>query len=306
MKKEISFIKEEINCPICNINQPKKLGIRGNREYFGADMNIEPHIFTNVVQCAVCNFIYTNPMIRGLESIDREHYNNPEKYQATQDSPSIMFQKRLSFIAKYKNYGRLLDVGAGKGEFLYEAAKNGWEAVGIEPSPNFCQFVREQYNLNIYEGFLGQISEIQKKYFDVVTLNHVLEHVEQPVALLKMITEYLADDGLLFVEVPNTDSYLLRITDLYFKLKGLDWSSRLSPLHPPYHRYGFTQKSLSYILKKCNYQLIEMKTFSGKDRGYQKKENGLMLEAFLRNTASKFVHFLGNRELLCVIAKPIK
>ncbi|MEK6715223.1 MAG: class I SAM-dependent methyltransferase [Candidatus Omnitrophota bacterium] len=303
--KNKSWSKENINCPICGASQSRKLGIRGNREYFGADQSAEPHIFTDVVQCIICDFIYTNPMIRGLEFIDKEHYNNSEKYQATQDNPSIMFQKRLSFIAKYKKYGCLLDVGAGKGEFLWEARKNGWEAIGVEPSPNLCQFAREHYKLTIYEGFLGQVLDIPKSYFDIVAINHVLEHVDRPYELLKLIAEYLADNGLVFIEVPNADSYFLRIIDFYFKMKGLNWSSRLSPLHPPYHKYGFTEKSLTYLLKQCNYQIIELKTFSGRDRGYQKK-NDSIVGAFLPDIISMLINFLGNKELLCVIAKPIK
>src|SRR3989338_18075 len=307
MKKEISFIKEEVHCPICFSNKPRKLGIRGNREYFGADINIEQHIVTNVVQCMICDFIYTNPMIKGLEFLEKNYYNSSDEYSTVEGhSPAKMFQKRLSFFEKYKNCGRLLDVGAGKGEFLFEAKKNNWDAVGIEHSPIFCEFAKENYKVNVFNGFLGHNYSIKQYSFDIVTMNHVLEHVDRPHNLLKLTSNYLNKDGLIFIEVPNAASYFLRIVDFYFKLKGLNWSSRLSPLHPPYHKYGFTKKSLSYLLKKCNYQIIEIKTFSGRGRGYQKKKNDIMIEAFFRNTISTLANFIGNRELLCVVAKPIR
>jgi SAM-dependent methyltransferase len=306
-KKDFSWTKREIICPVCSANKFKKLGIRGNREYFGADPNTEPHAFTDVVRCTVCDHIYTNPVIEGLEYLEKNHYNDPIGYQATQSSsdPSEMFRERLSFISRYKGGGHLLDIGAGKGEFLYEAGRNKWEAIGVEPSPNFCEFAREHYNSKIYEGFLSEVSAIQKSYFEVVTLNHVLEHIDHPDEILKLVSEYLVEDGLLFIEVPNADSYLLKIIDFYFKIKGLDWSARLSPLHPPYHKYGFTRKSIVYLLKRCNYKIIALKTFSGRDRGYQKKQ-GSKVEVFLRAVASAVVNFIGNRELLCVLAKPAK
>jgi SAM-dependent methyltransferase len=196
-----------------------------------------------------------------------------------------------------------LDVGSGKGEFLYEAVKDNWEAVGIEPSEEFCEFAQTKYKVKAFHGSLDQSNEIQKSYFDVVSMNHVLEHVGRPHELLKLISCYLVEDGLIFIEVPNADSYFLRIIDIYFKLKKLNWSSRLSPLHPPYHKYGYTKQSLKYLLDKCGYKVVAVKTFFGKDRGYKKKRKGSIVEALLRDLVSTVVNFLGNRELLCVIAK---
>lgn len=304
--KGLSWSEEYTNCPLCGGNKSKRLGIRGNKEYFGAVLKLgEPHIVTNIERCVACDFIYINPMLYGLELGEKELYNSPLKYQATQCNIVSMFQKRLSFIANYKKYGRLLDIGAGNGEFLYEARNNGWEAVGIEPSPEFCRFAKEHYNVKIQEGFLGQALNIKKSYFDMITLNHVLEHVEKPYELLKLIKEYLVNDGLLFIEVPNADSYLLRIIDIYFRLKGLRWSSRLSPMHPPYHKYGFTIKSILYLLKKADYQLVDIKTFPGSERGHQKEYNGLKIVTILQHFVIRGVSFMGNRELICVIAKPI-
>ncbi len=298
--------KENIDCPICNSNKTRNLGIRGNREYFGADTTKENHIFTNVVQCMTCDFIYTNPMIRGLESLENDHYNNPDEYSAVEeDNPTKMFRKRLTFLTKYKKTGRVLDVGSGKGEFLFEAVKGNWEAVGIEPSEEFCEFAQKKYKVKMFHGSLEENNEIEKSYFDVVTMNHVLEHVERPQELLNLISCYLAEGGMIFIEVPNADSYFLRIIDIYFKFKKLNWSSRLSPLHPPFHKYGYTKQSIKYLLDKCGYKVVAIKTFIGKDRGYKKKKEGSIIEALLRDLVSTVINLLGNRELLCVIAKPI-
>lgn len=124
--KEGSWYKKEVSCPLCESGKYKVLGIRGNREYFGADPDTNPHIYTNVVQCAVCDFIFTNPMIFGVEHLEQMHYNNPEKYQKD-DTGSVraMFERRLSYISNFKKGGKLLDIGAGKGDFLNVAKKEG-------------------------------------------------------------------------------------------------------------------------------------------------------------------------------------
>jgi SAM-dependent methyltransferase len=304
MIKIIDWHKKYIPCPLCKVNDNLVLGIRGNREYFGADHKTEPHIFTNVVQCKGCGFIYTNPMIFGIEHLERSHYNDPEKYQRDEEGKiSKMFKERLKYISQFKKGKTLLDIGAGKGEFLYEALNGGWEVNGIEPSPEFCRFAKEKFGLKIINGVLGENDGFENQKFDLVTLNHVLEHVDDPLNLLKLILKYLNKDGILFIEVPNCGTLLLKIADLYFKLRGLSWSSRLSPLHPPFHKYGYTKKSLRFALEKVGYKVINIYTYSGSDRGYRKMKG---ISVFLRDLTSKIINLFGNRELLCVVAKPIE
>jgi len=205
-----------------------------------------------------------------------------------------------------KNKGILLDVGAGKGEFLAQAIKEGWEVQGVEPSPNFCAYVRDRFHIEVHAGYLGDSLPIPEHGFDVITLNHVLEHVDQPHSLLNLLPRYLKNDGVVFMEVPNCDSYFLRVADLYFRVKGLHWSSRLSPFHPPFHRFGFTARSLKFLLQRCNYEVLHIATFSGRDRGFLCKKSRWNPEVMLRDLASRSFQFLENRELLAVIATPIR
>lgn len=292
----------ERTCPVCNSEQARIIGIRGNREYTGANPATEPHIFTNVVQCNTCGMIYTNPEIRGLEYLEEDHYNDPDNYMKEMgEGIHQMFATRIRMIRQYIHPGQhtLLDIGAGKGEFLKEAANAGFDATGIEPSDRFCEFGRNQLGVNMVQGLLGQVEAIKGRQFDVVTMNHVLEHVEHPVELLHLIREYLTGKGVLFIEVPNCDSYLARLADLFFRMKGLKWSSRLSPLHPPFHKFGYTKKSLRYLLKSCGYKSVVCKTFSGKDRSSFAKRNWKYKAASL---FSDLFNLFGNRELLCIIA----
>lgn len=294
---------ETVDCPLCGSPRFRKLGIRGNREHFGADPDAEPHVVTDVARCRECDFIYTNPMIRGLEHLEADHYADPARYEAASEGdPARMFAARLDLVARHKEPGRLLDVGCGKGEFLAEARKRGWAVSGVEPSEGLCAYARSAYSLDVRHGTLDQVRPAEPGSLDAVTLNHVLEHVDRPQALLSAIRPLLKPDGILFVEVPNCDSYLLRAADLYFRLKGLAWSSRLSPLHPPFHRFGYTEASLRFALEKAGFVTAAVETFSGRGRGYG--GNHRSPAAFLRGAASAAFDLLGNRELLAAVARP--
>jgi SAM-dependent methyltransferase len=299
----IDFKLVATRCPLCHADHYRDMGVRGNREYYEADPSTTPHVYTHVVQCKTCDFIYTNPIIKGAEQLENLYYSSPEAYQAD-DLLRVesMFKNRLDFISGYTSSFplSLLDIGAGKGEFLAEALKRGWQVEGVEPSLKFCEYAKSNYNILIHHGYIGDNVKLSDK-FSIVTLNHVLEHIDQPESFLKHLQSYLTKDGILYIEVPNTDSWLLRMADLVFRMKGKNWSSRLSPMHPPFHKYGYTKKSMRYLIKKCGYELVKIKTFNGKDRGYKYSKRSLSI--ILRDAMSMLNDLLGNRELLAVIVK---
>ncbi|PCH99131.1 MAG: hypothetical protein COB85_00655 [Bacteroidetes bacterium] len=301
----MSWIKVSANCLLCGENNFKMLGVRGTREYTGADPSGEPHITTNVVRCRNCDFVYINPEIKGVEQFEREYYNNPDNYHAVNDGDaSKLYSKRLKLISKFKKSGNLLDVGSGKGEFLNVAIKAGWSASGIEPSQAFCEYAEQTYKVSTVQGYIDEIKTIPRFDFDVITLHHVLEHMHSPAAQLLAISNYLKPDGILFIEVPNVNSYFLRVIDLFFRLKGLNWSSRLSPLHPPYHKFGYNKKSLMFLLNRCNYETLVVTTLSGRERGHKTySDKSFNLVSLLRDLTSSILNLVGNGEMLCIIAK---
>lgn len=296
--------KEKADCLLCGKSDAVILGIRGNREYRGADLSLEPHLFTNVVRCKNCDFIYTNPEIKGVEFLEREHYNNPEEYQADNSNQVVeMFEHRVNYLRKFKDKGNLLDVGAGKGEFVFVAERNGFNAIGIEPSQRFCEFAEKTYNVKVYQGFLADCEELKTKKFDVITLHHVLEHIENPSELLLQISKYLQSDGIIYIEVPNTDSIAVKLIDFYFRLQGKNWSCRLSPLHPPFHKYGYTPKSLEYLLKKCEFKIKRMETFSLLSRSSKNFIAGKGAAGLIKNLGINFLDAFGNRDMLTFVVK---
>ncbi|MBI5145297.1 MAG: class I SAM-dependent methyltransferase [Candidatus Omnitrophica bacterium] len=262
-----------ITCKVCGCNTTKFLGIRGNLEYNDAPLlsSEDEHIVTNIVRCRNCGFVYTNPYIVIPEDVTLGFYNEPEKYRASvcEEDPLRIFTRNLNIIERVTGKrGRILDIGSGKGEFLALAKKRGWEAFGVEPAQNFAHYAADKYNLDIQNVTLEE-ANFPYDYFDVVTLNMVLEHIENPHELLVRIKKVLKNGGLLFIEVPNMDSLLLQAINIYYRLKGKNWSAHLSPLHYPYHCYGYNTSSLKLLCELNGFNAIRFFIFSIGLRGFR-------------------------------------
>lgn len=130
---------------------------------------------------------------------------------------------------------RLLDVGCGAGWFLHIAKNLGAVEQGIEPSGHAAKVAQER-GLRVYHGTLEAYvaNEAGQLEFDIITANHVLEHVPEPVETPQFMKEMLAPGGFIWIAVPNAGYPICRA------LKGRWHSSDL-----PYHLMQFTPKSIA-------------------------------------------------------------
>ncbi len=97
---------------------------------------------------------------------------------------------------------QVLDVGASSGEFTYVMQRAGFAARGIEPNLGYADFARRTYGAAVESGSLDAAA-VSPASLDLVTLNHVLEHLADPWEALRLVHGWLKTDGLLFLEVPN-------------------------------------------------------------------------------------------------------
>jgi len=66
-------------CPLCGSPRSVRMGIRGTREYFGADPQANPHLVADVLRCGACDFIYANPMHERMLALEQAYYDDPER-----------------------------------------------------------------------------------------------------------------------------------------------------------------------------------------------------------------------------------
>ena len=124
---------------------------------------------------------------------------------------------RLAFLRRHGGLSagaRLLDIGAGGGEFVYLAGRAGFRAQGIEPNVGYSEYAKTEYGVDIRTMPVDDLTEASA---DLVTLFHVLEHIAEPLAVMAKIHGVLSDDGRLLVEVPNILQRDASPHNIYFK-----------------------------------------------------------------------------------------
>jgi SAM-dependent methyltransferase len=136
--------------------------------------------------------------------------------------------------------GRLLDAGAGRGRFVLAAAAAGYDASGIEPSRRGVEAACE-IGADVQRASIEEV-QISPGSLDVVTLWHVLEHLEDPAGALDRIASWLRPGGLVLLGVPNLNSVQSRLGTRY-------WYH----LDIPRHRVHFTPAGVAALLERAGF-----------------------------------------------------
>jgi SAM-dependent methyltransferase len=164
--------------------------------------------------CTDCGLICNSPIPTDaeVEAFYRDAYRLEYKGAAVPSRRQIVrnFKRVLSFFQRnaqlFANARTCLDVGAGSGEFMYFAKSLGMEAKGIEPNKGYAAYARESLDLDVDTASI-QDTDYPERGADLIRLNHVLEHLNRPVESLKALSRWLANDGLIYIEVPNIERY---------------------------------------------------------------------------------------------------
>ncbi|MFY9555303.1 MAG: methyltransferase domain-containing protein [Blastocatellia bacterium] len=247
----------EQTCPLCPTGRTRLLGRRG-----GSAHRLGIGVVSFIYQCRGCGLIFPNPM--PIPRQMAEHYGDADKYfiEHSLKGKLSAYDETLSTIEELgAKTGRLLDVGAGRGEMVRAARMRGWEAVGLEPSPNFAHFARQYSGGEVVEATLEDRT-FEEDSFDVVTLGAVLEHVFNPTELLTEINRILRPGGMLWLDVPNEAGAFYKLGNAYQRFHRRDWVVNLSPTFPPYHVFGFTPRALRRLLKITGFGVVRLKTYA--------------------------------------------
>lgn len=240
------------HCELCG--QENFIQIHDNDRY---NMGIQTVICTN------CSFIYSNP--RPTESSMIEFYStNYRDYYSGVMHPEQHYKEHLpdylrakSLVQYYKKNVqplpvfstlKALDIGSHTGLLLYHLG-NGYlnaDLYGIEPKKEFADFTAKKTGAHV---LAGDWAVFEKQYqhlmgqFDLITLNHVLEHLYDPIEKLKSIRTFLKPEGVLIIEVPDALSNR--------------WDDPIEMFHIAHHQH-FTSQTLKQCLQASGFKLIRM------------------------------------------------
>jgi 2-polyprenyl-3-methyl-5-hydroxy-6-metoxy-1,4-benzoquinol methylase len=136
--------------------------------------------------------------------------------------------------------GRVLDIGFGDGGFLDNARMLGWQVVGTDFDEKAVRNARERG----IDARLGTVDVVDGQ-FDVITMSHVIEHLHDPVAVLRACYDLLAPGGTLWIETPNAAAVgLNRLGDGWLALDA------------PRHLVMFNRRSLERSLRDSGFAAV--------------------------------------------------
>lgn len=158
--------------------------------------------------------------------------------------------KSFGWIEGPHNTGRLLDYGCGNGSFLNQMRKLGWEVSGIEFDERSAETAYKYFGIPV---ILEDSKEtiLQPNFHDAVTMNHVIEHLQNPLKTLQFCHETLCVGGQIVITTPNANSLAHRLYKQAWR--GLEF---------PRHLFVFTPKSLCLLVEKAGFDILSVKTLS--------------------------------------------
>ena len=253
---DISDFHELSLCPICSSPNRRKVGLRGDRPI--ADLPKRNSVSVSeltlgVWDCKDCRHIYVDPCPNEEALFELYEHESEEYFEHLHSTDLEDFLSLLN--SKTTQPGMLLDIGCGNGRLL--AAANGWTCVGVEPVASFAakasQFGKVYASVNDVSGT-----------FDVISIMAVLEHVVDPVLLLRKAFDLANPGALLIIEVPNGHRIEAWILDLLLRLSGRPWTIRTAPLQTPFHLAEFSKKSLVLAVQNLGWEIQEVSTLRGR------------------------------------------
>lgn len=193
-----------------------------------------------IEECKDCGF----KQVKDIASVTRFYEGlDDAAYDQGREQRALQARKILESILPYKTRGHLLDIGAASGILLQEAAKLGFAGEGIEPSIALAKRAMDA-GLKVHAGIFPHPAV--KGPYDVITLIDVLEHVTEPIQLLRDIAAHLKPDGVGALTTPDVQSPIARL------LGARWWHFRVA------HIGYFNRATLARALDEAGLQIIKI------------------------------------------------
>ncbi|MEN2486491.1 class I SAM-dependent methyltransferase [Flavobacterium sp. B11] len=179
-------------------------------------------------------------------------YYESEDYISHTDNKRSLFEKAYHFVknialknklnlinSQQSKKGKLLDIGAGTGDFLLTAKNDGWETIGVEPSDRAKNIAKEKGI-----SFVEETSTLESNSLDVITMWHVLEHVPNLELQIQELKRLLKPTGTLIIAVPNYKSFDAGHYETF-------WAAYDVPIH----FWHFSKKSIQLLFERVDMKL---------------------------------------------------
>lgn len=236
-------------CPICDDRgEPKELGkavlVHGTEH--------------GLVECGACRVIRFDPLptVDELQRFYAAPYYDFEREK--EEGKGMAFAHRLK---RWQKTGRFLDVGCATGFFINGIRSHSdWDVRGIEFGVSAARYAREELGLDVKLGDLPNAG-YPGGYFDYIHINNVLEHVLDPVGMLRECRRIIKPTGRLYLSVPNGYNDSRELLDFH-RLEGTPALSNKG------HIYFFRGRTLLGLFERSGFAVRSKKTY-GIKRGFR-------------------------------------
>jgi 2-polyprenyl-3-methyl-5-hydroxy-6-metoxy-1,4-benzoquinol methylase len=208
-------------------------------------------------QCQTCGLVSTYPLPE--EQVVEEHYSHKfiegnyrllqdyaEQYRSVYQTFTEVLSKTMKGQGGALTGTSILDIGCFTGEFLELLQAAGADVFGLELQAEAVAIANERLPGRVYKAdFFG--AEFPQREFDAITLMGVIEHVVDPVSIIKRTHQLLKSEGLIMLQTPNSGALLAR-------LLGKHWP----PYQPVEHIHLFSERSLQRLLIDTGFEDIHI------------------------------------------------
>ena len=227
------------NCPLCGADDFETVFVKAGF----------PH-----VKCSSCGLVYVNPVLNDEEY--KKLWSAEDSWESVLESAHQI--KMQSLEARYsmdiaglymekKDSYNICDVGCGPGTLLREAKKRGHYAFGIEPNRR-CHSLLEKEGID-YTGDFFPLKEKIEKRFDCIFLLNTLEHMPDPLEIVREAKKLMEPSGVIFISVPSFNALVNRI---------MHETAGVFAGHS--HIQFFTIDTLSRLFDKAGFEVLEYET----------------------------------------------
>lgn len=248
---------EKAQCPSCGADSPAGLVYRCPE---GIGYN----------RCRGCGILFASPrftedsMLRIYETqafADLEPYKNwsYEEWRKRGDRTYVTTVQKVELIKSFLPAGsRILDVGCAMGLLVLEANRQGMQAEGIEPSAMLSGIARDILKVPVASV---QVEEFHPTHlYDGIVIWDVIEHLYDPVRVLKKCCDLLVPGGIIFLQVPHTGGVSFRFKNLLYRLRLK--KAGFKHFGFPWHVYAFDRRSLTVMLEKTGFRPLRYEAWS--------------------------------------------
>jgi 2-polyprenyl-3-methyl-5-hydroxy-6-metoxy-1,4-benzoquinol methylase len=206
------------------------------------------------VTCRDCGTLYVNPvpssalLSQYYDGFQSMAYFHEEILARTLERRRQIFSDRADMLAPFVRPGaRLIEVGSSIGLFLEQALGRGWNITGVEINQALVERTRRELGANVVLGFIEHAELPQE--IDMAVMWEVLEHLAEPVAVLRKLASVMRTGGRLALTLPNLDG-------IEFTACG----SSHEMIEAPGHLNYFTPATIERLLQRTGFKVLALET----------------------------------------------